>query len=375
MDQNAANANNHSMDFTVDAEEEERKNFCNIINAFKCYRACSLNHMNQREGYINSLPSSHQEMLVEYREHLQKMRYCIDANYKVIKHIIQDADCLFYNEIDNVQHRQPIGAPKVRSQDIQKVQITLKQIFRDWTAEGHLEREQCYRPIIEEITSFFDPQKCDVENIKVLVPGAGLGRLIYEIAYQGYYCEGNEFSLFMLIASNFVLNRCVIENQCTFYPWVHQYVNNLTRNNQIEAITFPDISPTKFPPKGTMNMVAGDFLQVYRDKDYWDCVATCFFIDCANNIIEFVEVIHSILKPGGIWINLGPLLYHFSDVPNEQSIEPTYEDLVVIIRSVGFIILKNKTDVLTKYAQNPTSMHQSEYKSIYLVCQKPDNTH
>lgn len=86
-----------------------------------------------------------------------------------------------------------------------------------------------------------------------------------------------------------------------------------------------------------------------------------------------MEVIYSILKPGGIWINLGPLLYHFSDVPSENSIEPTYEDLIVIIRSIGFIILKNKTDVLTKYAQNPTSMHQSEYKSIYFVCQKPDN--
>lgn len=75
-------------------------------------------------------------------------------------------------------------------------------------------------------------------------------------------------------------------------------------------------------------------------------MATCFFIDCANNIIEFVEVIYNILKPGGIWVNLGPLLYHFSDVASENSIEPSYEDLIVIIRSVGFtivvcILLKN----------------------------------
>lgn len=79
--------------------------------------------------------------------------------------------------------------------------------------------------------------------------------------------------------------------------------------------------------------------QVYRDEDYWECIATCFFIDCANNIIEFIEVIKKILKPGGIWVNLGPLLYHFSDVPQEGSIEPTYEDLLEIIRSLGFIIL------------------------------------
>lgn len=371
MDEELINANN-GMDY-MDTEEEERTNFYNIIAAFKCYRANSLCHINRREAYLNSLPNNHQQMLIKYREHLQKLRFCIDMNNKVIKNIIQDADCLFQNETDNVrQAHQSTVPPKVRSQDIHKVQITLKQIFRDWSAEGHMEREQCYKPIIDEITSFFNPRKCKIENVKILIPGAGLGRLIYDIASKGYYCEGNEFSLFMLIASNFVLNRCVIENQCTFYPWVHQYVNNLSGNNQIEAITFPDISPTKFPPKGTMNMVAGDFLQVYRDANYWNCVATSFFIDCANNVIEFVEVIYNILKPGGIWVNLGPLLYHFSDVPTENSIEPTYEDLIIIIRSVGFNILKNKTDVLTKYAQNPTSMHQSEYKSIFLVCQKPD---
>jgi len=44
-------------------------------------------------------------------------------------------------------------------------------------------------------------------EVSVLVPGAGLGRLAFEIACLGYTCEGNEFSLFMLFASNFVLNK------------------------------------------------------------------------------------------------------------------------------------------------------------------------
>lgn len=40
-------------------------------------------------------------------------------------------------------------------------------------------------------------------------------------------------------------------------------------------------------------------------SDSWDCVATCFFIDTAHNVIEYVETIWKILKPGGVWINLG----------------------------------------------------------------------
>lgn len=37
-------------------------------------------------------------------------------------------------------------------------------------------------------------------------------------------------------------------------------------------------------------------LQVYTTPNYWDCVATCFFIDCANNVAEFVETIYKWVK-------------------------------------------------------------------------------
>ena len=42
--------------------------------------------------------------------------------------------------------------------------------------------------------------------------------------------------------------------------------------------------------------------------------------------------------PGGVWINLGPLLYHYSDIPGENSIEPTYEMVKEIIQDVGFVM-------------------------------------
>lgn len=78
------------------------------------------------------------------------------------------------------------------------------------------------------------------------------------------------------------------------------------------------------------------FTQVYTEDNQWDCVATCFFIDCANNVVQFIETIYKILKPGGVWINLGPLLYHFSDLPNEDSIEPSYDAIRDVILGFGF---------------------------------------
>lgn len=122
-----------------------------------------------------------------------------------------------------------------------------------------------------------------------------------------------------------------------------------------------------------MNMIAGDFIQVYGQSSQfneWDCVATCFFIDCANNIVDVIEIIHKLLKPGGIWINLGPLLYHFCDMPNELSIEPSYEDIRTIIQSVGFDYIKEDKNVRTQYSQNELSMARLEYSSVFFVVKK-----
>lgn len=52
--------------------------------------------------------------------------------------------------------------------------------------------------------------------------------------------------------------------------------------------------------------------------------------------MQFIETIYKILKPGGIWVNLGPLLYHFSDLPNEESIEPSYDSIRDVILGFGF---------------------------------------
>ena len=114
--------------------------------------------------------------------------------------------------------------PKTSVLDFEKLQSTLKQFVRDWSEAGKEEREMCYTPILNELETLYPKNdKCDStddsgidhtrgpstsrNNIKVLVPGAGLGRLAYDIAKRGFECQGNEFSLYMLFASNYVLNR------------------------------------------------------------------------------------------------------------------------------------------------------------------------
>ena len=53
---------------------------------------------------------------------------------------------------------------------------------------------------------------------------------------------------------------------------------------------------------------------------------------------QYVEHIHSLLADGGIWINLGPLLYHYSDSPDVDSTELSYSELRLLVLHYGFEI-------------------------------------
>jgi carnosine N-methyltransferase len=68
----------------------------------------------------------------------------------------------------------------------------------------------------------------------------------------------------------------------------------------------------------------------------WNAVLTCFFIDTGNNILQYIETIHRILVTGGIWVNFGPLSFHYTNHEDECSIELSWEEIMDIIIDYGF---------------------------------------
>ena len=69
---------------------------------------------------------------------------------------------------------------------------------------GEIERNGAYQPVLNALNNKFGENR---DKVKVLVPGCGLGRLVWECFNNGYDVEGNEFSLYMLIVSSFILNK------------------------------------------------------------------------------------------------------------------------------------------------------------------------
>lgn len=257
------------------------------------------------------------------------------------------------------------------SSDVERVQTTLRQIVRDWSADGGNERDSCYGVILTELLLLYPDIGNDSCDVSVLVPGSGLGRLAFDIAKLGFVCEGNEFSLHMLMASNFIINKCSEPNQYTVYPFTHSFVNNFTFEDQVRPIQFPDTSMLDLDDSLQFSMAAGNFLDIYNKPNNWNNIVTCFFIDTAHNVIEYIEKIWLILKPGGYWLNMGPLLYHFSNLSHEKSLELSYEQIKRIIEKIGFKYLKEDLNMKCDYINNSRSMMHYNYNCAFFVVQKP----
>ena len=106
--------------------------------------------------------------------------------------------------------------------DMGKVRSTLRQFVREWSAEGAQEREESFGRMLSELTKRVPVPSGSSTRPRVLIPGAGLGRLAYEVASRGYEAQGNEWSYYMLLGSSFILNREPGLQPFVIQPWVHQ---------------------------------------------------------------------------------------------------------------------------------------------------------
>lgn len=289
--------------------------------------------------------------------------------------------------------------------DVNKAHSTIRQFYRDWSAEGQPERDVCYRPVLDDLRIEFETLRNAGEQIRVLVPGAGLGRLVFDICMAGYAAEGNEISYHQLLASSWVLNHTEGPQKHTLFPFALHFSNVQSRAQQLQRIAIPDIHPgtamaqataastTGPQPRGAMSMSAADFVVLYTQPPHqaaFHAVATVFFIDTAPNLIRYIEAIRHCLRPGGLWINVGPLLWHFEDGQEQHprkadaqaaedgpgigeagTVELTAEEVLALVERMGFRVEQRALErPLCGYIQDRESMLQNLYGPEHWVARK-----
>lgn len=278
--------------------------------------------------------------------------------------------------------------------ELRKVHQTLLQLVRDWSSEGATERLQSYQLVLDAACRRFPPDHR--RQAKVLVPGCGTGRLVFEFVKAGFCTQGNEISYHMLMALGYMLNHVAVAHGETIFPFIHLLSYKRRRLHQLRPVYLPDESPLEtfagpvyadVPER--FSMTAGSFIELYGTcsslaeaaefqshcRNSFDVVATCFFLDTALNIIDYIQTIHHCLKDTGVWINMGPLNWHFEgDTRNGTSalegMELSREELFLLIDKLGFEILELKFPILTMYAGDTMASARFVYDCDFWIAKK-----
>ncbi|THC92419.1 hypothetical protein EYZ11_008109 [Aspergillus tanneri] len=265
------------------------------------------------------------ESTVHYTRKLNAVEHLLEINEQLAKAIVTQG-LQFYNvsrsELDEFIRQQE---QEGQATDRTSVSQAMKHFVRDWAEEGSEERQEAFPCVLSTLERI---PRTSEQPLRVLVPGAGVGRLAHEIdGLRGFEVTMNEWSAYMNLVYRY-MSSISTPNSEAFHPYIDWWSHHATTRDLQRSVAFPDrvIDPS------SVLLVEGDFTTVFaEDTGKYDMIVTLFFIDTARNLVSYFETIHQLLRPGGRWINLGPLLYG-----SAPFLQLSLDEIIALSEKIGF---------------------------------------
>ncbi|KAF3994077.1 hypothetical protein FT663_00097 [Candidozyma haemuli var. vulneris] len=341
-----------------------------LLSAIKALDAYSKNSKgyNARRSKLFKLLSWRQQKMCEEIGYLQKLK-SIDGHIEKNQHVMDDVIGCVKQEYgltfrDFALLDAEKNLPNTSSTNYRVVEA-LTHFVRDWTPDGAVEREPLMDFVKAELKKVI-PENEAAETC-VVIPGSGLGRVAHEVAsfmdFGAVYAV--EFSGLMHACNKYVYQAN--KNHSSIFPYVHSCSNFVKTSSQFREKSLP----TPQQPSN-LHICLDDFRYFTvpnREKYKNIVVVSVFFVDTAENLIDYLDVIGQLTTPSkrnpvknGYWINVGPLKYGTA-----AQVELTAEELQQLRKKIGWKdtkvvnTLNNEKEPVTGYITDRESMWQGFY--------------
>lgn len=199
----------------------------------------------------------------------------------------------------------------------------------------------------------------------------------------GYTSIANEFSNYMNLALRFLLDSATtpFANSHAVHPWAHRFSHQRSNTDLFRSVPFPDVTPRL---NGRFHILEGDFFTIQPPKvpaspstvavsgGGYDYIVTLFFIDTSTNVSANLQKIYDLLKPGGKWINLGPLLWAEG---GSVGLQLSLDEVLALAGMVGFEgVEEQRREVKCEYTADRKGMFQRVYDAQFWVAVKPETS-
>lgn len=286
-------------------EELEYNHWYDVMRTFLMYSDFSLFEINERKKHLQHLNPTFKPLLPSLTfSKFDSLLSATHTNQHFFNSVVQFQDYGFTSR--SMKSREVIKhhGKVIHINQQHRNQAVLHSLVREWSLNGLNERNVTFTPLLTALQSKLPVTSSNLYTQRVLVPGCGLARLPLEIASLGYACEANEYSMFMLTVSHFILNSSLPSSSLQIFPWIDRVSNIVNLTDVLQPVVVPDVCPmdllTSNPLTASFeerddalfhrfSMAAGNFVELYgeeKQKEQWDAIVTCFFLDTAPVVME-----------------------------------------------------------------------------------------
>jgi hypothetical protein len=341
------------------------------IRSLKAYETHSKS-ANERRRKLFRLLSWRQQNLcqdVGYLDKLKSIDRLIDLNQQVLTQVAdfsQNHYGLSYDDFHYLKNNSPSNQT---SNSNYRVIEVLGHLKRDWCQGNEIDPLLSY--ICRGLNKVIPPEKRG--DTCVIVAGSGLGRIAHEVATLGFgHVHAIEYSGLMHLCNQFIYAN---DKPLKIYPYVHSCSNFVDTESQSR---FDTINPVQKPNNLTLNLDDFRYFSV-EDKFQNVVVVSAFFIDTAENVIDYFDSMQKLTAPSrnnaienGYWINIGPLKYGTA-----AQAELNAEEITKIRHKMGWNDLDYKNgvnpDELVGYITDKQSFWQGYYGVSQWTSQRKEN--
>ncbi|KAK3304854.1 N2227-like protein-domain-containing protein [Chaetomium strumarium] len=319
-------------------EHHPRHRLLEALRGFSAYAETQQTELNRLKGLYRHVSKQQKKVLerdVKYSQKFTTIFHLLEQNQQLCSEVVRNG--LDFYEIEQQELDEHIRSMKAAGRAPERVSVSqaLKHFIRDWAASGANERDAAFPCILGALKKLFPTSNAADQEVKVLLPGAGVGRLGHEVAQlPGLQVTNNEWSAYQNLAYRFLTaHPHNLPNSSSIHPFIDSWSHHRTTADMFRPISFPDVP---LNPQSVL-LVEGDFTTAFREDEYtgsYDVVVTHFFIDTARNLMSYLDTITRVVKPGGYWINFGPLLYG-----SAPFVQLTLEEIVIVAEGMGFEFL------------------------------------
>lgn len=318
--------------WTSSPTSQERCKLLKAVVGLQRYEDIANASVSRRKTLFFRLSRNQQHEAVSTYDRYRRVSSCIPTNARVLETLTDEA--VKDLEVTTLELLRAFPASNYEVLD------TFNHLVRDWSKATKDSRDKLFEPIMHHVTTLV-PNK----SAKVLVPGSGAGALAHKIAQHGYAVDAVEFSAVMHLAASFATRA---SRTYSIHPYLLEFSHLRHGQDQLEL---SDLVLEQSPA----NFHFANFLTF--DQGYlYDAIVTLFFIDTAENPIDYIDRIGTMLAPGGRWINYGPLKWGTA-----PKVEFAMDELLELLKKKGWVIEKT-FDGTNRYSGSSKSLWEAQYR-------------